>query len=75
MEIKLHLKPTACTYELAFAMECRCYTGGKGRTRLKIMKMRASDFVSLAVSLLLFAGVVFVSVYNFGDIFILKAVL
>lgn len=62
-------------YELAFAMECRCYTGGKGRTRLKIMKMRASDFVSLAVSLLLFAGVVFVSVYNFGDIFILKAVL
>lgn len=62
-------------YELAFAMECRCYTGGKGRTRLKIMKMRTSDFVSLAVSLLLFAGVVFVSVYNFGDIFILKAVL
>ena len=62
-------------YELAFAMECRCYTGGKGRTRLKIMKMRASDFVSLAVSLLLFAGVVLVSVYNFGDIFILKAVL
>ena len=62
-------------YELAFAMECRCYTGGKGRTRLKIMKMCASDFVSLAVSLLLFAGVVFVSVYNFGDIFILKAVL
>ena len=62
-------------YELAFAMECRCYTGGKGRTRLKIMKMRASDFVSLAVSLLLFAGVVFVSVYNFGDIFILKTVL
>ena len=45
-------------YELAFAMECRCYTGGKGRTRLKIMKMRASDFISLAVSLLLFAGVV-----------------
>lgn len=62
-------------YELAFAMECRCYTGGKGRTRLKIMKLRASDFVSLAVSLLLFAGVVFVSVYNFGDIFILKTVL
>lgn len=62
-------------YELAFAMECRCYTGGKGRTRLKIMKMRASDFVSLAVSLILFAGVIFVSVYDFGDIFILKTVL
>lgn len=62
-------------YELAFAMECRCYTGGKGRTRLKIMKMRASDFVSLAVSLILFVGVIFVSVYDFGDIFILKTVL
>ncbi len=62
-------------YELAFAMECRCYTGGKGRTRLRVMKMRATDIAVLVFAFLLLAGVIFVSVYDFGDIFILKTVL
>lgn len=35
--------------ELASAMECRLYHGGEGRTRMKIMKASARDFVSLAV--------------------------
>ena len=34
-------------YELAFAMECRCYTCGEGRTRMKQMKLAALDFVAL----------------------------
>ena len=25
--------------ELEYAMECRCYTGGNGRTKMKVMKM------------------------------------
>ncbi len=62
-------------YELAFAMECRCYTGGKGRTRLRIMKMRPSDYAVLVLAFLILTGVIFVSVYDFGDIFILKTVL
>lgn len=33
--------------ELADAMECRCYHGGEGRTKLKVMKTRASDIVFL----------------------------
>ena len=40
--------------ELAGAMECRLYTGGKGRTRMKIMKLGARDllfFLGLAVLL------------------------
>ncbi len=45
-------------YELAFAMECRCYTGGKGRTRMKQMKMRWPDYVTLAFSGLLMAAVI-----------------
>lgn len=36
-------------YELATAMECRCYRGGEGRTRMKQMHMRAADGVCLAV--------------------------
>ena len=33
--------------DLATAMECRCYKGGEGRTRMKILKCKASDFVAL----------------------------
>lgn len=33
--------------ELADAMECRCYHGGEGRTKLKVMKANVSDFVFL----------------------------
>ena len=38
--------------ELATAMECRCYHGGEGRTRMTITKMKAIDFVFLALMLL-----------------------
>ena len=33
--------------ELADAMECRCYRGGEGRTKLKEMKTRPADWVFL----------------------------
>lgn len=35
--------------ELATAMECRCYHGGDGRTKYRVMHVRPSDFVALAV--------------------------
>lgn len=44
--------------ELAVAMECRCYHGGEGRTKMKILRMRASDWVSLAVMVMFAIGVV-----------------
>lgn len=34
--------------ELAVAMECRCYHGGEGRTRMTVRHMSAIDWVSLA---------------------------
>lgn len=44
--------------ELAFAMESRCYNGGEGRTRMKIMHMHARDFIAMAVvaGLIVFAA-------------------
>ena len=45
--------------ELALAMECRCYTGGKGRTRLKQMKCRLPDFVSAFVIIAVLAAIVY----------------
>ena len=43
--------------DLATAMECRCYHGGEGRTRLRVLVMRPSDAVTLAGFLLLSVGV------------------
>jgi len=37
--------------ELALAMECRCYHGGEGRTRLKQLKSKPRDYVALAISI------------------------
>lgn len=45
--------------ELADAMECRCYHGGKGRTRMKQLHLSATDFVSLFVLIGAGVGVVF----------------
>lgn len=37
--------------ELALAMECRCYQGGEGRTRLRELKSTGGDRAALAISL------------------------
>lgn len=34
--------------DLATAMECRCYRGGVGRTRMKVLKFGADDIICLA---------------------------
>jgi energy-coupling factor transport system permease protein len=41
--------------ELAMAMECRCYRGGDGRTRLKVLRCTRRDYISLLVCLACFA--------------------
>ena len=45
-------------YDLAEAMECRCYNGGANRTRMKVPKARFSDFAFLFVMLVCTAAVV-----------------
>ena len=43
--------------ELAVAMECRCYHGGEGRTRLRQLKYRPADVLFLVGCLILCVGV------------------
>lgn len=50
--------------ELAVAMECRCYHGGNGRTRMKKLKMRARDYIGLFLSLAILAGVILLNIYT-----------
>ena len=44
--------------ELATAMECRCYTGGEGRTRMNTLKSAPKDWVFFSVIVLMGVGVV-----------------
>lgn len=44
--------------ELATAMECRCYHGGTGRTKMKVLVFRMPDIFALLVSAALLAGII-----------------
>ena len=44
--------------ELATAMECRCYHGGKGRTKLKQLRFGAADLTAMLVGAAVLAGVI-----------------
>ena len=44
--------------ELAMAMECRCYHGGEGRTKLHVLKYQRRDYVALAGGVVILALVV-----------------
>ena len=47
--------------ELAMAMECRCYHGGEGRTRLKQLHIATRDFIALLVTAVFLAGVILIN--------------
>jgi energy-coupling factor transport system permease protein len=49
--------------ELADAMECRCYTGGKGRTRMKQNRFAPRDLAAFFVTAAVAAGVVLLNVF------------
>ncbi len=44
--------------ELAVAMECRCYQGGKGRTRMNQLRYRLADAAAFCIGGALLAGVI-----------------
>ena len=43
--------------ELATAMECRCYQGGEGRTKMKLLRYHRNDFNAFGIALLLIVAV------------------
>ncbi|QUO38227.1 energy-coupling factor transporter transmembrane protein EcfT [Dysosmobacter sp. Marseille-Q4140] len=44
--------------ELATAMECRCYHGGEGRTKLRVLRYEARDYVALTAGAVILAAVI-----------------
>jgi energy-coupling factor transport system permease protein len=53
--------------ELAAAMECRCYRGGDGRTRLKQLKSGKNDYMAVAVTVIFIAGVIVTNIFFGGE--------
>ena len=49
--------------ELATARECRCYHGGEGRTRLKVMHTAPRDYVAIGCMVLLLAAVIVINCF------------
>lgn len=50
--------------ELATAMECRCYHGGEGRTKLRVLKLHLRDFIALFLMAALVAGVILINIFG-----------
>ena len=42
--------------ELATAMECRCYQGGEGRTKMKLLRYHRNDFAAFAIGAVVVVG-------------------
>lgn len=51
--------------ELAVAMECRCYHGGEGRTRLHVLCYKRRDVLALIFGCVLAAGVIVLSRFGY----------
>lgn len=52
--------------ELATAMECRCYHGGEGRTRMNVSHISVLDVISVIVVLIFGAVLVLLNSISFG---------
>ncbi len=56
-------------YDLALAMETRCYTDGKGRTRLNEPKARFGDWITLLLTAGVCVGVIYLNGVRWQDVY------
>ena len=59
--IPLLISSVRRAYDLAEAMESRCYNGGEGRTRLKQLKFTSIDMCALVFGLFMYAVVIIIN--------------
>jgi energy-coupling factor transport system permease protein len=50
--------------ELATAMECRCYHGGEGRTKMKLLRYMRRDYLTYGVGVLLLAAIITLATFG-----------
>lgn len=59
--VPLLVSATRRAYDLANAMEARCYHGGNGRTKMKPLKYRTADGMAYAVLVIYLTGIIAIS--------------
>lgn len=52
--------------DLATAMECRCYNGGEGRTRMNVRHLKFVDFIPLIIIIAFGAGLITLNILGIG---------
>ena len=52
--------------DLAIAMECRCYNGGDGRTRMNVRRIKFVDFIPLILVIAFGSGLVVLNIVGIG---------
>jgi len=50
-------------YELANAMTCRCYNGGKGKTTMNALKYSSKDYLATVFSFAVIGIVILLNIY------------
>ena len=50
--------------DLATAMECRCYQGGDGRTKMKLLRFKRVDYSAFLLLAVLLAAVIFLKTFG-----------
>lgn len=64
--IPLFISSFRRAYDLANAMECRCYNGGDGRTKLKTSSVHLRDILSLLTVAVFITGIIFLNFVKIG---------
>ena len=59
--IPLLISSVRRAYELAEAMECRCYNGGEGKTRMKQLRLAFRDYFMAVITVLFCVGIVLIN--------------
>ncbi|MBP9988029.1 MAG: energy-coupling factor transporter transmembrane protein EcfT, partial [Ruminococcus sp.] len=67
--VPLFISSIRRAYELADAMDCRCYTGGSGRTRMKQMKFHIGDLISFLLIAAYIGGIILLNI-KFGAVLV-----
>ncbi len=53
-------------FELASAMECRCYNSGKGRTQLRVLKFGVKDWIMMILTVAFGAALILLNTLPYG---------
>ena len=61
--IPLLISSVMRAFQLAEAMECRCYNGGEGRVRMKQLKLSCIDFFAFGFCVIVCAVVILFNIY------------